>query len=85
MKILEKLVEDDIIVITADHGNDPTIGHSQHTRENVPLLIYNKKLKDKYINIGLRNTMSDTAATILEYFKIEEKLEHGKSYLSLLK
>lgn len=84
-KILEKLEEDDIIVITADHGNDPTIGHSQHTRENVPLLIYNKKLKDKYINIGLRNTMSDTAATILEYFKIEEKLEHGESYLSLLK
>lgn len=83
-KILEKLGDEDILVITADHGNDPTIGHSQHTRENVPLLIYNKKLNNKYINVGLRNTMSDTAATVLKYFGINEKLEHGQSYLELL-
>jgi phosphopentomutase len=83
-KILEKLGDEDILVITADHGNDPTIGHSQHTRENVPLLIYNKKLNNRYINVGLRNTMSDTAATVLKYFGINEKLEHGQSYLELL-
>ena len=83
-KILEKLGDEDILVITADHGNDPTIGHSQHTRENVPLLIYNKKLNNKYINVGLRNTMSYTAATVLKYFGINEKLEHGQSYLELL-
>lgn len=61
-----KLKDEDILVITADHGNDPTIGHSQHTRENVPILIYNEKLNkqliengNKGINIGLRDTMSD--------------------------
>ncbi len=86
-KIIEKLNNEDILVITADHGNDPTIGRSSHTRENVPLLIFNKKLfnEKKNINIGLRECMSDTANTVLEYFGIDEKVEQGKSYLNLLK
>lgn len=76
-KIIEKLNNEDILVITADHGNDPTIGRSSHTRENVPLLIFNKKLfnEKKNINIGLRECMSDTANTVLEYFGIDEKVE----------
>lgn len=86
-KIIEKLNDDDILVITADHGNDPTIGHSQHTRENVPLLVYNKRLfnQKKNIDLGLRETMSDSANTVLEYFNIHENVEQGKSYLDLLK
>lgn len=85
--IMQLLNDQDILVITADHGNDPTIGRSAHTRENVPILIYNKKLfeEKKSIDIGLRNTMSDTANTVLEYFGISDKLEQGKSYLKLLK
>lgn len=84
-KIIDILNDDDILVITADHGNDPTIGTSQHTRENVPLLIYaNNKNINEIKFIGHRETMSDTAATVLEYFSIENILSQGKSYLDLI-
>lgn len=81
-KIIDMLNNEDILVITADHGNDPTIGHSRHTRENVPLLVYNKRIFDnkKNIDLGIRECMSDTAATILEYFGINEQLDQGTSY-----
>lgn len=89
-KIMLKLQDEDILVITADHGNDPTIGHSQHTRENVPILIYNKRLneqliekKDKGIDIGLRDTMSDIGATVADYFEVELP-ENGVSFLNLI-
>ncbi|WP_156300099.1 phosphopentomutase [Streptobacillus canis] len=85
-KIISLLNDDDILVVTADHGNDPTVGHSQHTRENTPLLIYSKaNLKDEVKYIGHRETMSDTAATALEYFGIENTLEQGVSYLNEIK
>ncbi len=80
-KIMEKLNEKDILIITADHGNDPTIGHSQHTRENVPILIYKKGLES--VNIGHRETMSDIGATVADYFKTEMP-ENGKSFLQNL-
>ncbi|MDO5088934.1 MAG: phosphopentomutase [Leptotrichiaceae bacterium] len=80
-KIIKKLNENDILIVTADHGNDPTIGHSQHTRENVPILIYKKGLKN--INIGHRKTMSDIGATVAEYFKVKNP-ENGKSFLKML-
>ena len=77
-KIMEKLNEKDILIITADHGNDPTIGHSQHTRENVPILVYKKGLES--VNIGHRETMSDIGATVADYFKTKMP-ENGKSFL----
>ncbi len=77
-KIMEKLNEKDILIITADHGNDPTIGHSQHTRENVPILVYKKGLES--VNIGHRETMSDIGATVADYFKTKIP-ENGKSFL----
>ena len=80
-KIMEKMNGNDILVVTADHGNDPTIGHSQHTRENVPILIYRKGLKA--VNIGHRETMSDIGATAADYFKVEMP-ENGKSFLGKL-
>ena len=80
-KIMEKMNGNDILVVTADHGNDPTIGHSQHTRENVPILIYRKGLKA--VNIGHRETMSDIGATVADYFKVEMP-ENGKSFLGEL-
>ena len=75
---MEKLNEKDILIITADHGNDPTIGHSQHTRENVPILVYKKGLES--VNIGHRETMSDIGATVADYFKTKMP-ENGKSFL----
>jgi len=80
-KIMEKMNKNDILVVTADHGNDPTIGHSQHTRENVPILIYRKGLKS--VNIGHRETMSDIGATAADYFKVKMP-ENGKSFLEEL-
>lgn len=80
-KIMEKLNEKDILIITADHGNDPTIGHSQHTRENVPILVYKKGLES--VNIGHRETMSDIGATVADYFKTKMP-ENGKSFLENL-
>ncbi|GEK91001.1 phosphopentomutase [Alkalibacterium kapii] len=81
-QLLSKLSKDDILIVMADHGNDPTIGHSQHTRERVPLLIYSKGMQDK--QIGNRETMSDVAATVSDYFKVA-KPANGESFLSKLK
>lgn len=76
---LMKLMDgEDILVIMADHGNDPTIGHSHHTRENVPILVYGKNIRSGYI--GHRRTLSDVGATVAEYFKITP-CENGISFL----
>lgn len=80
-KIIEKLNEQDILVVMADHGNDPLIGHNKHTRENVPLLIYKKGLRGK--TIGLRHTLSDVGATVCECFS-QDAPQNGTSFLSLL-
>lgn len=76
--ILESLKEDDILIITADHGNDPTYMGFNHTREFVPLLVYGKKIKPN-INLGTLNTFSDIAATISDYLNIDYNTE-GKSF-----
>ena len=81
-KILPLLTEDDILIIQADHGNDPDIGSSRHTRECVPLLIYKKGVSN--VNVGTRRTMSDNGATCCDYFNVE-KCENGTSYLDLIK
>ena len=80
--ILNEMTDDDFLVIMADHGNDPNIGHSKHTRENVPLLI---KYKDfKGIQLGLRSTLSDVGASVCDYFKTEMP-QNGKSFYDLFK
>ena len=81
-KITRLLKKEDVLVVTADHGNDPTIGHSQHTRENVPILIYKKGVRS--VNIGVRKTMADTAATAAQFF-CTDKPEAGESYLDKLR
>lgn len=80
-KIMNCIKDDDILVVMADHGNDPTIGSSHHTREKVPILIYGKNIKKGYI--GERNTLSDVGATISDYFNCK-KPESGTSFLNLL-
>lgn len=71
--------KEDILIIMADHGNDPTIGHSNHTREYVPLLIVGDRVKA--INIGVRETMADVGATFSEFFGMPGTAE-GRSFLS---
>jgi len=80
-QFLDLIEGEDILIVMADHGNDPTIGHAQHTRELVPLLVYKKGLKN--VELGERDTLADVAATAAEYFDVE-KPEHGESFLNIL-
>lgn len=80
--ILNNLGNEDILMITADHGCDPETASTDHSRENVPLLAYGKNLK-KGVNLHTRNTFSDISATILDYFDIKNDLA-GTSFLGEL-
>jgi phosphopentomutase len=60
---------DDVLIITADHGNDPTTPSTDHSRERVPLLIYSQRVK-KDLNLGTRDSFADLAATIAEILEI---------------
>ncbi|MDO5088745.1 MAG: phosphopentomutase [Leptotrichiaceae bacterium] len=71
-EIQKNLKDDEILIITADHGNDPTYKGTDHTREYIPILIYGKKVK-KNVNIGTRKTFADIAATIEEILLGTEK------------
>ncbi|WP_410768301.1 phosphopentomutase [Fontibacillus sp. BL9] len=81
--LLAQVGERDLLVITADHGNDPIHAGTDHTREYVPLLVYGKGLSSPG-NLGVRATYSDLAATIADNFGVHGT-EHGKSFLKLLK
>jgi len=76
--ILESLKEEDILMITADHGCDPTTTSTDHSREYVPILVYGHTLK-KGINLGTRATFADVGATIAEYLEVKP-LENGQSF-----
>ena len=71
--------DDDVMVITADHGNDPTFRGSDHTREYAPLLVYGKNAHPA-INLGTRSSLADIGQTIAENFGL--RLSAGESFLS---
>lgn len=64
-EIMSKMKEDDILIITADHGNDPTWTGTDHTREYIPILIYGQNVPKAY-NFGVRNSFVDIAATVVD-------------------
>ena len=78
--IIKELNEEDILIITADHGNDPSIGHSKHTREQVPILIHGSNFKG--LNISLRNSLSDIGASACAFFKSNKFPPNGKSFIN---
>ncbi|HIT71681.1 MAG TPA: phosphopentomutase [Candidatus Scatovivens faecipullorum] len=77
-EILGTLKEEDILILTADHGNDPSTPSTDHSREYIPILVYGKRLKEN-VDLGIRETYADISATILDIFELE-KLENGKSF-----
>lgn len=81
-KIIKELKAEDILIITADHGCDPTFKGTDHTREYVPLLVYNKNFT-KNSNLGTRLSFADIGATIAEYLHLP-KLTSGQSFLKEL-
>ena len=78
-EVLTLLKSDDLLVITADHGNDPTHHGTDHTREYVPLLVYYKNLKNG-LELPIRQTFADVGATIAENFSITPP-PNGTSFL----
>ena len=79
-EVFAKMHDEDLLLITADHGNDPTYKGTDHTREYVPLLIYSKQLKN-YGSLPIRKTFADLGATIADNFSIEMP-QHGQSFLN---
>jgi phosphopentomutase len=77
--LMGRLKEDDLMIITADHGNDPTTPSTDHSREYVPLLAYGVKTK-RGANLGTRATLSDVGQTVAHNFGVH--IEKGTSFLS---
>jgi len=78
-EIEEAMRDDDLMMITADHGNDPTFPGSDHTREYAPLLVYGKSARGG-VDLGTRESLADIGQTIADNFEL--KLTAGKSFLS---
>ncbi|MDE5547981.1 MAG: phosphopentomutase, partial [Clostridia bacterium] len=72
--------EDDVLLITADHGCDPATPSTDHSREYTPMLIYGKHIKNG-VDLGTRTSFSDISATVLEYFGVAQGNTKGKSFL----
>lgn len=70
-QLISELKDDDLLMITADHGNDPIHHGTDHTREKVPLLIYNKNFQNGHY-LGERNSFADIGATILANFNLKK-------------
>jgi phosphopentomutase len=74
--------DDDLVMITADHGNDPTFPGSDHTREYAPLLVFGKSARPG-VNLGTRNSLADLGQTIADNFHL--RLSAGESFLAALR
>ncbi|WP_068776789.1 phosphopentomutase [Paenibacillus sp. FJAT-26967] len=83
-EVFAKMKEDDLLIITADHGNDPTYKGTDHTREYVPLLVYSPRFTAGGKELPLLKTFADIGATVAENFGVQMP-EHGTSFLSALK
>ena len=82
-ELLSILPEEDLLIITADHGNDPTFSGTDHTREFIPVLVYSKQFKNT-CKLPQNDTFADIGATIADNFDVAMP-EYGDSFLSFLK
>lgn len=78
--LLPRLRGDDLLIITADHGNDPTTPSTDHSREHVPLLVTGPGARTG-VNLGIRSTFADLGQTIADNFGVGP-MQHGTSFLS---
>jgi len=77
--LLPRLGDDDLLVVTADHGNDPTTPSTDHAREYVPLLAVGARVRGG-ADLGTRRTFADLGQTLAEIFSVG-RLVHGTSFL----
>lgn len=83
-EIMETMSDEDLLFITADHGCDPTMPGTDHSREYVPVLVYGKRIKPS-INLGIRECFADLGQTIADYLGIDVNGLAGQSFYSLIK
>lgn len=81
-EIMQEMSKEDLLIVTADHGNDPSTPSTDHDREYIPILIYGKDIKNG-VNIGIRETYADISATLLDIFGYQ-KLKYGESFKNLI-
>ncbi|MBU3829798.1 MAG: phosphopentomutase [Candidatus Limosilactobacillus merdavium] len=72
-RVLDEMRPNDLLMITADHGNDPCFRGTDHTRENVPLLVYSPTMNQNNQSLGVRKTFADLGTTILDNFNVAAK------------
>lgn len=82
-ELIKKLQDDDLLIVNADHGCDPSFKGTDHTREYIPVLVYSKVLK-KSMNLGILNSFADIGATVGDIFGISS-LPVGESFLKVIK
>lgn len=83
-EFIANMREEDVLIITADHGCDPSTPSTDHSREYVPMLIYGKPIKAG-VNLGTRASFADVSATVLDYFGVDKENTAGESFLSAVK
>jgi phosphopentomutase len=77
-ELLSGVLEEDLVIITADHGNDPTTPSTDHSREVVPLIVYGPRVRP--VPLGRRSTFADIGQTVAEFLGVK-RLEAGRSFL----
>lgn len=80
-QFLPNMRDDDILIITADHGCDPSTPSTDHSREYVPMIICGKHIKSG-VNLGTRPTFADISATVLDYLGVDKQDTKGESFLA---
>ncbi|MBU1473001.1 phosphopentomutase [Patescibacteria group bacterium] len=80
IRIMAAMTDEDLWILTADHGNDPTqTKHYNHTNEMTPVLVYSPRIKHP-VNLGVRDSFADVAKTVAENFGIADKIRNGVSF-----
>ncbi|MGL5330203.1 MAG: phosphopentomutase, partial [Peptostreptococcaceae bacterium] len=69
-EIMGSMKENDILIINADHGNDPTYKGTDHTREYIPVLVYGNNIKEN-VNLGIRKSFTDIGATVADLLNVK--------------
>ena len=83
-EVLDRLGDEDILIITADHGCDPSTPSTDHSREYTPMLAYGKSIR-RGVDLKTRDSFADIGATVLEYFGCHTNTVYGKSFWTEIK
>lgn len=79
-RIMDAMKKEDLLIITADHGNDPTDNSTDHSREYVPLVVYSPS-GHQNVDLGIRKTFADLGKTVADYFGVAPNVLKGTSFL----